>query len=367
MWGQAFLPAAGLRPGVESYSKLPNPASLSEFRKRARVVHNERMDLWALADLCTPWCFHVAVTLRLAHHIAAGNQHLPDLATAAHADPDALARILRHLIAKGLFEEPTPGHFTLNQAAEPLLDENFHLGFDLDGFGGRMAHAWSTLLQTVRTGQPAYHQIFGQPFWQDLEANPEIAAQFDALMGPQGHGIPDPAILLNPAAWPEIRTLVDIGGGTGALLAEVLKAHPHLSGTLVDLPRTIARAAGTFEAAGLLDRVTLIGQSFFAPLPAGADVYLLKNVLADWPDAEALQLLKRCAQAARPNGRLLLLGGVSPEETASPELLMLVLLGGKNRTLNEFRQMAAEAGLTVTAFGKLPSGRFTVECRPSGT
>jgi 2,7-dihydroxy-5-methyl-1-naphthoate 7-O-methyltransferase len=108
-----------------------------------------------------------------------------------------------------------------------------------------------------------------------------------------------------------------------------------------------------------------VAQSFFEPLPAGADLYLLKNVLADWPDREALTLLKRCSDAARPAGRVVLLGGVSADErAAAPELLMMVLVGGKQRSLTEFRALAQAAGLDVQAAVRQPSGRFVVECRP---
>jgi SAM-dependent methyltransferase len=226
-----------------------------------------------------------------------------------------------------------------------------------------MANAWSGLLEAVRTGAPAYHKVFGRPYWDDLAAHPEIAAAFDALMGP-GHGTPDPAVLLN-GDWESVRTVVDVGGGTGMLLAEVLRAHPALHGTLVDLPATVARSAPVFEAAGVADRVTTSGQSFFDPLPAGADLYLVKNVLADWADREAAMLLRRCAEAARPKGRVVILGAVTPDGVApNPELLMLVLVGGRGRSLTEFRVVARSAGLEVHAAGRLKSGRYAVECRP---
>src|SRR5207244_8707475 len=111
--------------------------------------------------------------------------------------------------------------------------------------------------------------------------------------------------------WESVRTVVDVGGGTGSLLAEILRARPKVRGTLVDLPRTVARSAEVFEAAGVADRVTAVGQSFFDPLPAGADLYLLKKVLNDWPDRETTAILSRCAEAARPTGRVVVLGGVS--------------------------------------------------------
>ena len=154
-----------------------------------------------------------------------------------------------------------------------------------------MAHAWGTLLSAVRTGKPAYHEAFGRGFWDDLDAHPDIAAKFDALMGPAGHGVPDWRVLLDPADWESVRTVVDVGGGTGSLLAEILRARPEVRGTLVDLPRPVARSARSSQAAGVADRVTAVAQSFFDPLPAGGDLYVLKNVLGDWPDREATAIL----------------------------------------------------------------------------
>jgi SAM-dependent methyltransferase len=181
-----------------------------------------------------------------------------------------------------------------------------------------------------------------------------------------GHGTPDPEVLVSND-WAPVRSVVDVGGGTGALLAEILRARPGILGTLVDLPRTVGGSGELFRSAGVAGRVTTAGQSFFDPLPAGADLYLLKNVLADWPDREATAVLTRCAEAARPAGRVVVLGGVSPDEDggASPELLMMVLLGGKDRTLAEFRELARQAGLEISTAGRLKSGRFAVECSPA--
>ena len=323
------------------------------------------MDIWSLTDLATPWAVHVAVTLRVAEHIAAGRTRIEDIAAAAGAHTESLHRVLRHLVEKGVFEETSPGTFGLNEPSRKLLEPPARLGMDLDGFGGRMAHAWGTLLTAVRTGAPAYHEVFGRPFWNDLESNPKLEAEFDEMIGPPGHGTPDPDVLVS-GGWESIGTVVDVGGGTGALLAEILKAHPSARGILVDRPSTVARSAEIFARAGVSARVTTRGQSFFDALPPGGDLYLLKNVLSDWPDDEARTLLARCAEAARPRGRVVAVSGVSPDDRGapSPELLMLVLVGGKGRTLTEFRALAQSAGLDVHAAGRTASGRFVVECRP---
>ncbi len=322
------------------------------------------LNLYELSDLCTPWCVHVVATLRIADHIAAGVEEINSLAEAAGCNADYLSRVLRHLVGKGVFQQSAPGRFALNEAARQLLDPGMRIGLNLDGFGGRMAYAWGTLLKAVRTGAPAYKELFGLPYWEDLNAHPEIAADFDALMGPAGHGTPDPEVLIN-SDWESVRTVVDVGGGTGALLAEILRAHSGIRGILVDFPKTVARAAQTFEAAGVADRVQTIGQSFFDPLPVGADLYLLSKVLNDWPDRETVAILKRCAEAARPSGRIVISGGVSPDDTPASLSIETVLLGGKTNTLAEFRELVRDAGLDVSAAGRLPSSRFVVECRPT--
>jgi hypothetical protein len=321
-------------------------------------------DLGAMSDLCTPWCVHVVATLRIADHIAAGKDQIGELATAAGCDPYALHRVLTYLVGKGVFEEPTAGRFVLNQAARGFLDPVQSLGLDLEGIGGRMAYAWGTMLNYVRTGAPAYHELFGRPFWEDLDAHPDIGSTFDALMGPAGHGTPEPEFQLN-GGWGSVRSVVDVGGGTGAMLAELLRRRPEIHGTLVDLPRTVARSGETFQAAGVSERVTTVGQSFFDPLPAGADLYLLRKILNGLPDRAATAVLARCAEAARPTGRVVVLGGVGPDGAPRGLSIEMVLLGGKHRSVAEFRELAHEAGLEVLAADRQPSGYFVVECRPT--
>jgi hypothetical protein len=321
-------------------------------------------DLFALSDLCTPWCLHVVATLRIAERVAAGTDRIDGLAAAAECNADVLHRVLGHLVGKGVFEEPEPGRFSLNEAARGLMEPPVHLGLDLEGIGGRMAYAWGSLLSFVRTGECAYREVFGMPFWEDLDAHPEVAASFDALIGPSGHGVPEAEFPIT-GGWEPLRTVVDVGGGTGAMLAEMLRARPALRGTLVDLPRTVVRSAGIFQAAGVADRAETVGQSFFEPLPAGADVYLLRGILNDWPDREAAAILRRCAEAAGSSGRVVVLKSVVPDEQRRDLTIEMVLAGGKHRTIAEFRRLAHGSGLEVVATGKQPSGRFVVECRPT--
>jgi hypothetical protein len=222
-----------------------------------------------------------------------------------------------------------------------------------------MAHAWSTLLSFARTGRPAYDQLFGLPFFEDLAAHPNIAKAFDDLIGPTGHGTPDPHFDLT-IPWEQIRSITDVGGGTGAMLAEILRAHPHVRGTLLDLPGPIARSAANFSA-DLTPRLTLTAQSFFDALPPGSDVYLLRGILNDWPDREALAILTRCAEAARPAGRVAVLKSINPDGTPPSLTIEMVLVGGRKRTVSDFRELARRAGLEIRQAGQQPS-YFVVEC-----
>jgi 2,7-dihydroxy-5-methyl-1-naphthoate 7-O-methyltransferase len=316
------------------------------------------VNLDQMLDLQTPWCLMVAATLRIPEHIADGHAGIADLAAAAGCDAGALHAVLAYLASKGVFVEEAPGRFACNRPAEQLANPRRFL--DLEGIGGRMAHAWGTLLDYVRTGQSAYATVFGRPFWEDLAAHPKIAADFDALMGPAGHGVPDFDIEL-AGGWERVRSMVDVGGGTGAMLACLLRRHPEVRGTLVDFPATVARAPEVIDAAGVAGRVSFAGQSFFDPLPAGADLYLLKSVLNDWPDEPTVAIMRRCAEAARPEGTVVVLGGVSPDQ--EPPLLAIDMLvaGGRTSTLAQFAELARQAGLKVLAARHQSNNRYVVE------
>src|SRR4051794_41370787 len=121
------------------------------------------MDLWELSDLATPWCIHVAATLRVADYLTSGAMPVSSLAAACGADPGALARVLRQLVSKGVFEEPSPDHFALNDAARGFLEDGMRLGLGLDGLGGGVGGAWAPLLAAGRAGRAGGHRGVGRP------------------------------------------------------------------------------------------------------------------------------------------------------------------------------------------------------------
>jgi 2,7-dihydroxy-5-methyl-1-naphthoate 7-O-methyltransferase len=326
--------------------------------------------LGPLMDLVTPMALRVAATLRLADFMpddgTGEGAVLGDLAGRAGADPEALARVLRHLVQHGVFTEPRPGQFAANQTAALLrTGQPGAVWLDLDGFGGRMDLAFTGLVHTVRTGEPAWEQVFGQPFWAYLDANPAISASFDATMAVDAGN----AAVADGYDWTTAQHVADIGGGTGTLIAEVLRRNPRLRGTLADLPETAARARQYLAGLGLDGRCEVVGQSFFDPLPAGADTYLLSRVIHDWDDAAASAILRRCAEAAGSTGRVLVIEshgtpGGDPGAFAEMNLRMLVLTGGRERTVDDYSALAASAGLQVTAVRGITERYVIIECVP---
>lgn len=293
--------------------------------------------------------------------MAAGIERVEDLARVTASDEQTLWDLLSHLAARGVFDEPDPGRFVMNEAGQQLRDRSLHLYLDLERIGGRFAHAWGSLLTFVRTGHSGYKEMFGTSFWEDLAAHPDIAVAFDELMG-AAHSGPDQSPPMSHS-WSTVRTVVDVGGGLGHVLAEILHAHQHLRGVLVDLPQTADRATNTLKEGGLAERVQIVGQSFFDPLPARGDVYLLRGILNDWPDDDKERILLRCAEACHDGSCVLIWGGgVRREQSQRAMQIDKVLCGSRDMTLNEFQTLAARCGLEIAA---IHEPRFVIECQPT--
>ncbi len=303
-------------------------------------------ELWSKLDLITPMAVRVAATLRVADLIAAGHDELPALATKAGVDDSALGRLLRYLIARGIFTEPAPGRFAINDLAEVLLDDHptsTRGWLDLEGFGGRMDLAFFDLLDVVKTGRP---EVTGH------EANLSDAESesYDSVMEAQSRAqAPGIAAAYD---WSRFARVVDVGGGTGTLLAELLRANPDLRGTLLDLPKAAAKAPAVFADAGVSDRAEAIGGDLFEVMPDGGDAYVLKFVLHFLEDDEAVRALARCREAGAASGRVVVIErSVAPDDDrqdfTSMDMRMLILGHGRERTLDEYAALAAQAGLGV--------------------
>jgi O-methyltransferase len=308
--------------------------------------------LWALADLATPMAVRVAATLRIADHLAGGRRTASELAEAAGVDAGALDRVLRHLVGAGVLGRDPPDGYLLTARGEALREDHpggLRAMLDLEGAVGRAELAFVHLLHTVRTGEPAYPVQFGRSFWDDLAADPGRAASFDAQMGADVTAWA-PAIV-SAYDWGSLGHVVDVGGGNGSLLAALLRGHPGLRGTVLDLPATVEAARTRLRAAGLADRGDAVAGSFFDPLPPGAGGYLLCAVLHDWDDQAAGAILRRCAEAAGTGGRVFVVEKFATDSDRRTEMDLRVLawFGGRERDLDQLAALAAEAGLGVAA------------------
>ena len=320
--------------------------------------------LWAVADLVTPMTVRVAATLRLADHIAAGRNTAAALAEAVHADQDALGRVLAHLVTAGVLTR-SEHTFGLAELGEHLRDDHpdgMRPWLDIEGAVGRGDLCFVQLLHTVRTGEAAFPRQFGRSYWDDLAADADLAASFDALMGDRLAA--DAPVVATAYPWGALGHVVDVGGGSGTLLIAILRAHTGLRGMVIDLAGPVGRAEEAIAAAGLADRASARVVDIFDELPGGAGGYVLSGVLHDWPDEDAVRILRRCADAAAPRGKVLVIednigvgnGGVS----TSGDLRMLAYVRGRDRTVDQLGELAAAVGLqlgSVTPAG----GRSIIE------
>lgn len=307
--------------------------------------------LWSMAGLGTPMAIRVAATLRVADHIVAGRQTAGELARACDANEDALGRLLRYLAARGVFTCDQAGRYTLTALGEPLREDHpahVRAWFDIDGMGwGELSFV--ELLHSVRTGEAAFPKRYGRPYWEDMLASPVRTASFNALHGydvaARAEGV------VNGYDWASLAHIVDVGGGDGSLLTAILTATPALQGTVVDLAEATEAAKETFTRAAIGDRASTVTGSFFDSLPSGADAYLLSIVLHDWPDDEATAILRRCAEAAGPTGRVLVIETIGDGEAkhTGMDLRMLSLYAARERDVAEFTTLAGHAGLRRTA------------------
>jgi predicted O-methyltransferase YrrM len=296
----------------------------------------------------------VAAELGVADLLADGPRRADDLAAAAGAHAPSLYRVLRLLASEGIFAETEDGRFELTpMAAELRRDAPGPERVRALLLGrGAMWQSWGALVHAVRTGETAFAHVHGVDFFGYYRQHPEERALFDQLMAAQTAPVA-PAVA---AAYDFSRlgTVVDVGGGRGALAIGLLEAHPHLRGVVFDQPAVVAGAREAIAAAGLSERCAAVGGDFFAAVPDGGDAYLLKFILHDWDDARSTAILGACRRAMPAGGRLLVVESLLPPGNApsfakSQDVNMLANLGGRERTEAEYRALYAAAGFTLTS------------------
>ena len=313
----------------------------------------------------------VAARLGIADLLSEGTRSVEALAAATDTHAPSLYRVLRALAGMGVFAETEPRHFTLTPLAEPLRADapdsvrGFAVLFGSDWHN----RAWSDLLHSVRTGETAFDHAFGEGMFEHLQAHPERFATFNEAMTALSRQ--DAAAIRQAYDFSGFDVIVDVGGGHGFLLADILREHPGTEGILLDVPEVAAGARATMNEAGVQDRCRVVEGDFFEHVPGGGDAYVLKLILHDWDDERATRILMNCREAMPSDATLLVANSVIPPGNEPyigkmVDIVMLVMTpGGKERTEDEFRQLFAGAGFELTRTIPTPSYLYLLEGRPA--
>ena len=294
----------------------------------------------------------VVAKLGVADHLGEGPRTCDDLARSVGADSHALYRVLRLLSSIGVFTQVTPHSFGLTALGETLRSDapdsvrNFAITETAPGHW----QPWGRMEESVRTGKSVAHAALGMELFEWFAQNPDEAGFFNAAMGNLSALVAGE--LVRVFDFSGFHKVVDVGGAHGVLLSSILQASPTTSGVLFDLPHVIATAGQSIKAQGLSERCELKSGDFFEAIPVGADLHLLKQIIHDWDDEQATRLLKNCCRALAPHGTLLLVemvvpAGNEPSPAQAMDLNMLVLLGGRERTEQEYQHLLAEAGFQL--------------------
>jgi hypothetical protein len=311
----------------------------------------------------------VVLRLGIPDRLADGPRTTAELARETKVQEDALYRVLRALASVGIFEEDAPRRFALNLPGQMLRT-------GVPG-GMRDMGLWVTspfhfrvygeLMHSVRTGKPAAEKVAGMPVFEYLAREKELSEIFNNAMS----GFSDIVIqaALKAYDFSGIDLLVDVAGGHGAVLSEILKKYPHMRGVLFDLEHVVKGAGPRIAAAGVKERLETRHGDFFKAVPPGGDAYIMKHIIHDWDDERALTILRNIHTAmGGQNGRVILLEAVippgnSPDFGKVIDLEMLAMPGGRERTQEELRRLFAEAGFELTRIVPTESPLSVIEAR----
>jgi hypothetical protein len=286
----------------------------------------------------------VAAELELADMLASGPCHLDVLAEKTRTHSPSLFRLLRALASVGVFVQVSPLVFANSPMSELLrrdVPRSLWAAFRVQS---QVAlEAWVELLSSIRSGEPAFNKVHGQGLWEFLQDHPDAAAVFDESMRSMtGPSTPAVTAALD---WERFPVIADIGGGIGTQLVDILKTHQSCRGILFDRPDVVKNAISH-------DRMERVSGDFFQSVPKGADAYVLRMIIHDWPEPDAARILSRVRTAMTQDSRLLLVEMVVPETAAFnwglwADLGMLILAGGRERTAAEYRLLLSQSGFEV--------------------
>ena len=293
----------------------------------------------------------VAGRLRLADHLAAGARPVDELARVTGTHEDSLYRMLRALACFDVFAEESGRIFRLTPRAEWLrsdISQSLRIAAEVVGEEWQW-QPWGGLLHTVTTGQTAFNHAYAESTWSWFDHHPAAAARFNELM--DAVTVAEAEAIVSAVDFSGASTIVDVAGGRGVLLAEILRRHPLARGVLFNLPSVIDSARAALEEA-FGDRMDLVPGDFFQGVPPGGDVYILKNIIHDWDDKRSGDILASCRRAMTRPSILLIIeyvvrSGRQPCLARMADVHMMVRTGGRNRTEEEWRELLTDSGLRL--------------------
>jgi len=343
------------------------PSTTSEAAKRLLSLMT---GAWATQAIA------VAAELKLADHMhrsgvsaageaGPGTVSVTELADLVGAAPNSLGRLLRYLAALDL-AVPVGDSYALTEIGELLRGDTDHsMGPLALLYGGPFYESFGNLVHSVRTGEDAFERHFSKPHFPYFAEYPEWAGVFEQAMAAS-------APMFGPVAAaidrPGVQVVVDVAGGNGELLTQVLGGAPHLQGVLLEQAHVIEAAKSHLQRAGCADRCTFVAGDFNQLIPGGGDIYLLSRVLHDWDDAQCLAILRRCARAMPHHAELLVVERLLPTD-ATPSLAvawdvhMLCNVGGRERSAEHYRRLLTKAGFELTDVTELPLEGFLLRAR----
>jgi len=313
-------------------------------------------------------CLHAAAVLAIPDLIAKGCSTIEELASATGSHGPSLHRLLRTLASIGLFTEGANGRLVLTPLGDTLRSDSPDSVRDKALFECSMPiwSAWGHVLDSLRTGRPAFDRVHNATIWAYLADNAQAGADFNRFMTAQSrlHN----AAIIEAYDFSEIGTLVDVGGGHGATLAAALAQSPNTRGVLFDLPEVVAPASA-LETSRFADQCHVVGGDMLQSVPPGGDAYLFKRVMMDLTDDETITVLRNCCSVMKPEGKVLVIDpmlpdGIEPHANRLVDMLMLVTTGGQCRTQAQFRHLFDASGFRLERVIATRSANFILEGVP---
>ena len=294
----------------------------------------------------------IVAKLGIADLLQSGPKSVEELARATETHAPTLYRVLRAMASIGVVKADGDGRFALTPLSETLVTgvPGSVRWFIISELGQEHYPAWGNLMHSVKTGEIAFDNHFGVDIWEYFAQNPEDAALFNDSMS--GMTAAANEAIMSAYDFSSFNKIVDVGGGHGGLITSILQQNPQATGVLYDSRVVIEGALPRLEAAGIADRCEAVAGDFFQEVPAGGDAYVMKWIIHDWDDEKAIRILKNCRSRMKPDGRLIIVDCVVPDNdepdfSKTFDLNMLVMTGGKERTAAEFQELLAAAGLKL--------------------